>query len=219
MTDIPANFDKLLKDNGYEYQNLGHNIFLIKNIILNEEIKKIYEEIEIATEADWKEDYLDGLKVLGRRKYGRTDTEKMIEEGLIEVTTSWVDKNIKLKNQMICYSIASRVNKIVKIIDSSMHYDGIVTLQRQYEGSELVEHVDSDTDPDIKLAAILYINDNYSKGEVFFSKLGIEIKPPAKSLLLFPSGEKYLHGVKAPGPGPHRYVLPSFIRQTVPKSI
>lgn len=219
MTNIPENFDNLLKENGYKYQNLGNNIFLVEDIILDEEIKKIYEEIELATEADWKEDYLDGLKALGRRKYGRVDTDKMIEEGLIEVTTAWVDKNIKLKNQIICYSIASRVNKIVKLIEPSMHYDGIISLQRQYEGADLVEHVDSDTDPDIKFAAILYINDDYSGGEVFFSKLGLEIKPPAKSLLLFPSGEKYLHGVRAPGAGPHRYVLPSFIRKTVPRSI
>ena len=86
------------------------------------------------------------------------------------------------------------------------------TIQRQYEGARLIEHVDNHADPNIKYAVIMYINEDYTDGELFFRKLDLTIKPPAKSLIIFPSGEEYLHGVKPPGTGPYRYVLPSFVR-------
>lgn len=219
MPSSLKNFGKQIQSLGHSYDEVGPEIFLIYDIIKEEEVSEIYKEINKASQEDWEKDYLDGLMVLGRRKYGRSDIDNLIEEGLIEVTTSWIDKNIKLKNQIVAYNIGNRVNKLVKIISPTMHYDGISSIQRQYDGVDLVEHVDSHSDPDIEFAAILYINDDYVDGEVFFSRLGIEIKPPAKSLLIFPSGEEYLHGVKPPGPGPHRYVLPSFIREKMPNAI
>ena len=219
MSRSLKNFGKQLESLGHSYSEIGPEIFLIYNMIEDSEVSAIYKEIKNASQADWEKDYLEGLMVLGRRKYGRSDIENLIKEGLVEVTTSWIDKNIKLKNQIVAYNIGNRVNKLVKIISPTMHYDGISSIQRQYDGVDLVEHVDSHSDPDIEFAAILYVNDNYVDGEVFFSKLGIEIKPPAKSLLMFPSGEEYLHGVRAPGHGPHRYVLPSFIREKMPNAI
>ena len=100
------NFGKKLESLGYCYKTVAPEIFLVFDVVKDEEIKAIYKEIESASEESWKYDYMNGLLDLGKRKYGRTDINNLIEEGLIEVTTSWIDKNIKIKNQKVCYQIA-----------------------------------------------------------------------------------------------------------------
>jgi hypothetical protein len=48
--------------------------------------------------------------------------------------------------------------------------------------------------PIIDLTAIIYLNDNYLGGEIFFPKKNIEIKPKAGSILVWPASE--YHSVK-----------------------
>lgn len=46
-----------------------------------------------------------------------------------------------------------------------------------------------------KYAAIIYLNDKYSGGEIYFPEHDLEVKPQAGSILLFPGGKENLHGV------------------------
>ena len=41
-------------------------------------------------------------------------------------------------------------------------------IQRMQTGVELKSHVDQNTDPSVRYGTILYINDDYSDGELFF---------------------------------------------------
>lgn len=195
----------------YEFEEVADSIFLIKNFLTDDEIDSIMLEINAASQSEWETHYMEGVIGLAERKYGRTDIDNLVEEGLVEITTHWHDKNLRL-SESIAHPISERVDQILKF-DPNIRFDGIGTIQRQYEGAQLTEHVDNHADPEILYAAIMYINDDYVNGELFFSRLNFEIKPPSKSLLIFPSGEKYLHGVKPPGAGPHRYVLPAFVRK------
>ena len=45
-------------------------------------------------------------------------------------------------------------------------------------------------------SGIFYLNDHYTGGEIYFPKLDIEVKPKKGSLILFPSGRDFEHGVK-----------------------
>jgi hypothetical protein len=80
------------------------------------------------------------------------------------------------------------------------------------EGVELKSHTDQHTDPSIRYASILYLNDNYKDGELFFKNLDIELKPKPGSLLIFPGTPQYEHGVRHVGAGPIRYVLVGFVK-------
>lgn len=206
MFDLKESIKKI----GYRYEDLGQDVILIYNFLLDTEINKILEKIDSLTQKDWENHYMQGVIGLAQRKYGRTDIENLVDEGLVEITHHWKDKNVGLDYE-ISEPITERIRKIFSESNELM-FDGVGTIQRQYEGAELREHVDDHSDPLIKYAVIMYINDDYSEGELFFRNLDLKIVPPAKSLLIFPSGEKYLHGVMPPGPGPYRYVLPSFVR-------
>lgn len=203
-----------LEDNisilGYDYETVHEKIILIQNFLSDDEIVRIKDQIALASEEDWKTHYLNGVRGLAKRKYGRDDIENLVNEGLVEITEHWVDKNLMLDNG-ISEKITSRIHKIFSF-DNDLLFDGVGTIQRQYAGARLTEHVDNHSDPSIKYAVIMYINDDYRDGELIFPRLKFSIKPPSRSMIIFPSGEDFLHGVEAPGEGPIRYVLPSFVR-------
>lgn len=60
-----------------------------------------------------------------------------------------------------------------------------------------------------KYVAILYLNDDYTGGEIFFPEHNITIKPKAGSLMVFPGGVENMHGVKKILSG-CRYTMVSF---------
>jgi hypothetical protein len=206
-----SEIEKSLSGLNYEYKEIAPEIFIVKNFLKDEEISLIKKEIALASQEDWEVHYMLGVRDLAERKYGRTDIKNLVEEGLIEITNNWHDKNLGLKHE-ISEGISERIKKLISF-DDFLVFEGVGTIQRQYAGVPLVEHVDNHADPEIEYAVIMYINDDYVDGELFFKNLELEIKPPAKSLIIFPSGEEYLHGVKPPGDGPLRYVLPSFVKR------
>jgi hypothetical protein len=198
-----------IKSLGYDVEEIAHRVFLIKDFLLEEERNQILDFIELHNEDSWQDHYMNGLRDFAKEKFGYDDVDELVRLGKLEVTHAWVDKNLSL-DKSIALPINLRLNKIFKHIPE-INLKGIGTIQRQYEGAPLIAHVDNHTDPSLVYATIIYINDDYTDGELFFSNLGVEIVPPAGSLIIFPTGEEHLHGVNAPGPGPLRYVLPSFV--------
>jgi hypothetical protein len=76
-------------------------------------------------------------------------------------------------------------------------------------GSSLNEHADKICESWRDVSNILYYNDDYTGGEIFFSQYDLEFKPKAGSLLIFPAGGNYAHGVKPVSFG-NRYVTTTF---------
>lgn len=73
------------------------------------------------------------------------------------------------------------------------------------EGSEMHVHFDSSRPDDI--ATIVYLNDDYEGGEIFFPDYDISIKPKAGDLVAFPDNENFRHGVNKITSGT-RYTTP-----------
>lgn len=60
-----------------------------------------------------------------------------------------------------------------------------------------------------KYVGILYLNDNYEGGELYFPDHDISIKPEACEFIIFPGGFENIHGVKEIESG-DRYTIVSF---------
>lgn len=195
---------------GYEVEEIDYRIFLIKNFLLDEEVSSILQIASDSTQEDWESHYMEGVIEMAKLKFGRTDIDNLIEEGLYQITTNWIDKALKIKDEKLKLSISKRSQELFNFVDY-LHFNGCGTIQRQYEGVPLIDHVDNHTDNSLEYAAVFYLNDNYNGGEVYFLNQKIELKPPKKSLLIFPTSEKWRHGVKEVLSGPTRYVIPSFI--------
>lgn len=195
---------------GYEVEELDYRIFLIKNFIKENESEELVKLAMNANHEEWCKEYMIGAKKLAELKFGRKDLDNLVSEGLYELTDNWSDKNLKISDHKIADILKKRCQKIFNFRDD-IQFNGCGTIQRQYEGVPLKDHVDNHTDPSLEYAVVFYLNDEYTDGEVFFVNQKIQLRPPKNSILVFPTSENWRHGVNAPGPGPHRYIIPGFV--------
>jgi len=79
-------------------------------------------------------------------------------------------------------------------------------------GDGMHEHYDSSRPKDI--ATILYLNDDYVGGDIYFPKYNISFKPEPGDLLTFPDNPDFVHGVKAIEDGT-RYTTPRWFTRIV----
>jgi predicted 2-oxoglutarate/Fe(II)-dependent dioxygenase YbiX len=84
-----------------------------------------------------------------------------------------------------------------------------LSISKYFEGKGMGPHIDSYSDsPKEVLSIVLYLNNNYEGGELYFKNQNIKIKPEAGSLIAFPSIAPYFHesmpvlsGIKYISPG------------------
>jgi Rps23 Pro-64 3,4-dihydroxylase Tpa1-like proline 4-hydroxylase len=69
-------------------------------------------------------------------------------------------------------------------------------LVRYKKGQFFKEHTDATEEYPRKISALLYLNDNYTGGEIVFTKKNISIKPIKNTLILFPSSEEFSHSAE-----------------------
>lgn len=113
------------------------------------------------------------------------------------------------------------INKIIRnaIVNSSKNYANThnidlgyltpISIAKYSTGKEMGSHIDSyDDERSPVLSVVLYINDNYDGGELYFKGQEVLIKPTAGSLIAFPSVDPYYHqsmvvtkGLKYMSPG------------------
>lgn len=87
-----------------------------------------------------------------------------------------------------------------------------IHLARFNEGYGMHEHFDSTKPNDI--ATLIYINDDYEGGEIYFPELDIVIKPQEGDLVCFPDTPDFVHGVKPISKG-IRYTAPRWFTRIV----
>ena len=62
-------------------------------------------------------------------------------------------------------------------------------------GQHFVNHVDDSKGYPRTVSMSFYLNDNYEGGEIEFPRFGIQVKPEANQLIMFPSNYVYNHVV------------------------
>lgn len=85
-----------------------------------------------------------------------------------------------------------------------------LSISKYSAGKEMGSHVDSyNNDRSPILSIVLYLNDNYTGGELNFENQLVSIKPSAGSLIAFPSVAPYYHESKTVLKGT-KYMSPGF---------
>ena len=205
---------KELKDAGFDAEVIHDQVIVVNNFITEKELDILNEIIETTPEEDWGIEYRRSLAEFCMSKFGRDDVDNLVAEGKYEITQGWHDKNLDIQKNPLCRALQERLGKVIRSTDDTIELGGFGTMQRMQPGVELKSHTDQHTDPSIKYASILYINDDYAGGELFFKNIeNSDIKPKPGSLLIFPGNEEFEHGVRHIKEGGNiRYVLVGFIR-------
>jgi hypothetical protein len=210
MLDI---FKKKVIESNFELEEITDELLLIKNFLSKEEVDFVLDVISKASQKDWEIEYMSNLESFCMEKFGRNDVENLVAEGKFEITQNWVDKNLNIKHHEEQQVFYKRLSDIVDASFPNLELSGLATIQRMQPEVELKSHTDQHTDPSIQYATILYINDDYNEGELFFRNLNLELRPKPGDLLFFPGNEKYEHGVKHVAEGPIRYVIVGFVKE------
>jgi Rps23 Pro-64 3,4-dihydroxylase Tpa1-like proline 4-hydroxylase len=82
-------------------------------------------------------------------------------------------------------------------------------LVRYKEGQFFKEHTDATDEFPRKISILIYLNSNYSGGEIVFTKLSMPIKPEKNTLIMFPSSEEFSHSAEPIKSGT-KYVIVGF---------
>lgn len=206
-------FVNQLKQNNFEFEQITDELIWVKNFLTEEELETINIIINNSSQEDWEVEYMSNLKRFCMTKFGRSDIDNLIAEGKFEVTQNWVDKNLNIRAHPVQHVFYKRLDEMIVASAPSLVLSGLATIQRMQPGVELKSHVDQHTDPSIRYATIIYLNDDYNAGELFFNNLDISLRPKPRDLLVFPGDDKYEHGVRHVSDGPIRYVLVGFIKE------
>jgi hypothetical protein len=206
---------KEFDDAGYSTEVFHDHVLFVKDFLQPEELETILEIIDTTPNEDWAIEYTKNLARFCMEKFGRDDVDNLVAEGKFEITQGWEDKNLNITTKQISTTLQGRLGKLLELADPSLELAGFGTLQRMQAGVELKAHTDQHTDPSIRYAAILYINDDYKDGTLFFkNKEDSDLRPKPGTLLIFPGNEEYEHGVRFVGEGPIRYVTVGFMKVT-----
>jgi hypothetical protein len=85
-----------------------------------------------------------------------------------------------------------------------------ISISKYFTGASMGPHTDSSPNPTTEhVSAVLYLNDDYSGGEIAFPDQGVVIKPTAGSLVIFPSVPPFFHESKEITSGT-KYMSPAF---------
>ena len=201
---------------GFTVEELRPRIFAITDFLTSDETRDIFTEVDSYSEEHWRHRYLEEMRRSCLEKFGRDDIEALVEEGLLEVTWNFADKNSAFLNKDLAETMRLRAQQFFDVLHQDLELNGFLVVHRQYEGTDLKEHYDQYSDKLIEYAGVLYINKGYSNGELFFRNFDLEIQPEPGTLVIFPGTEEYMHGVRHVGPGPVRYNLPTFIKRRDP---
>lgn len=124
------------------------------------------------------------------------------------------DNNIKKDLDVVNHFVEDFCkNKYAQLVESEFVATTWVRepeLIRWQQGTSLAEHIDGPeriAKPDITIGALVYLNDDYGGGEIYFSEYDILIKPKYGDLVIFPC--HFLHEVKEVSKN-DRYTIPLF---------
>lgn len=196
---------------GLEVEEIYPGIFVVPDFLTEQEVKSIQAQIDEMSEKDWSTQYEASLLEFIQNQYGVSTFEEAEAKGYkMSVDSKWVDKNATIKDQEASGSIFQRFNSVLADTPD-LEFQGAGSLQRQYEGVDLNYHVDSESNPSVAYAAVMYINGDFNGGELHFPKINVRFKPRARDLIVFPSSDEYLHGVTPVEAGPTRYAIPTFV--------
>ena len=102
--------------------------------------------------------------------------------------------------------------------DPDINFINLGTVVTRRPGSSLNVHADDapglDKDVTTPHGMILYLNDDYEGGEIYYPDLKIAIKPETGSLVIHPGTADYAHGV-VPVESGIRYVTTAFTKKKI----
>jgi len=192
---------------------LEDNIYYYKNVIPNS--NKFIEEIESLDKLDYKNSHLTEWM----RWVSSNDPDDIFGEYKSGAfTMPEPNSDIDARYALIVSTILNAINLCVADYSKSLNKDlgfmpNEITIRKYFPPAQMGPHIDCEEDDEearLTASIVLYLNDNYTGGDLSFPEQGIKIKPEAGSLVIFPSVKPYFHA-STPLISGNKYMCPAFM--------
>jgi hypothetical protein len=192
-------------------EKLDNNIIYYKNVLADP--KAFVDKIE------YLESFNDNTLQLSKWKTWKA-SDQDTEYG---VSKDGMFSNMQYKNELdlqtstLVYNIKSIsdlcfVNYAYNTGVRQLKLPDYFSIRKYNSLADMGKHVDAE-DPTDKshpvVSGVLYLNDQYEGGEIYFPEQNIKIKPEAGSLVMFPSYRPYFHH-PLPVTSGNKYMVPFF---------
>ena len=130
--------------------------------------------------------------------------------------SNWSERSFCLASHHYRLDILEKIQNTIREKTGKLLYTDTYNLAKWRVGDLQHPHADAE-EPDGRphpfpwreYGCMLYLNDSFEGGEIYFPNQGIELKPEPGMLAFFPGTLEYLHGVREVTEGT-RYTLASF---------
>lgn len=185
-------------NNNSSIEEIGKDIWVYHNFISSSDISKIINKINSTDEGNWNCDHPAGHCRLN----------------LMEEVGEFTQKIQNLLPDNLFVHQMGGVNRLTVNQGHGIHSDNhdflpIRELSKNLKEGEPFEWVE-----DAVYGMIIYINDDYSGGEIFYTKQNITYKPVAGDLIIHSAEDHCEHGVN-PVKTNVRYSISSSIRKKI----
>jgi hypothetical protein len=192
-------------------EKLDNNIFYYKNLLSNP--KQFVDKIEYLESANTNNSQLSKWKTW---KASDQDTEYGVsKDGMF--SNMQYKNDLDLETSMLVYKIKSIsdlcfVNYAYNTGSRQLKLPDYFSIRKYNSLADMGKHVDAE-DPTDKahpvVSGVLYLNDDYEGGEIYFPEQDVKIKPEAGSLIMFPAYRPYFHH-PLPVTSGSKYMVPFF---------
>lgn len=180
-----------------EYTIPAPGIILFTDVF--DDVKKLINDIEKAASDPsqvvfWKRATVsNGADASRRKSEHRTNSNVVLD-------SNW----IYAKNEIMQFAGNISLNIIQKVKEGLEEYHkhfypsvnpipGEMIVLKYQTGQEYKQHVDAGTKNNRIVSMVIYLNDDYVGGNIEFPYLNFNLKPPANSMIFFPSNYIYAH--------------------------
>lgn len=100
--------------------------------------------------------------------------------------------------------------KLENLFDNPSRINQVAAIQRYKPGERMNLHTDNKLDSSVLFGIVIYINDDYEGGEIYYPELNLKIKPKERSIIIHPA--EIQHEVLQVKGNQTRYIISSFVR-------
>lgn len=187
----------------FDLKPLSNDIWYFKNVVsYPKELTNFINEVDGDSRSyskitPWEEWTASNNKDI---KYGKNKNiiagaiKDVIDNGPLDKKILYIKNSLEMAAQMSLdtYLAHRGLDKTNYTLEMK-----IIPIRIWESGSYMGPHCDSyDGSSEIAFSIVMYLNDEYTGGEISFPNHNISIKPQVGSLIIFPSQEPFLHQVK-----------------------
>lgn len=179
----------------------NNEIIVINNFISEDEINSIFDSVDLNNKVNYK----------------NIKSSDYFNNKLIQLPQ--LDNMQESSNEVAALEYLNNKNNIIKRLKSVLleiskefffltGFDFLI----EADGKGMPVHFDDSpeiTEITMHYGVVLYLNDDYEGGEIYYPKLNLQYEPKAGDMVIHPGTEEYSHGVKDISSG-KRYAITLF---------